>query len=534
MKTKKMFMLMVIVLFVVSFRTCESAFAGEIVAWGDNIIGQCDVPDGDDFIAIAGGAYHNLALKSDGSLVGWGYNVYGQCEVPVGNDFVAIAGGFTFSVALKSDGSLVAWGSNGNGQCDVPTGDNFIAIAAGQDHALALRSDGSLVAWGLNNYWQCDVPAGNDFAAIAAGGYHSAALKSDGSLVAWGSNYYEQCDVPAGNNYVKIAAGEFHCLSLKWDGSLVAWGRNSKGQRNVPAGNNFVDMAAGGAHSLALKVDSTVAAWGDNYYGQCDVPVGNEFVAIAAGSLHSLALIEPGGLSNDPPIADAGDDLVADCNVVVTLDASASYDPDGWIIQYTWKRLSDEVVIYSGVEPTCQTRVWVGQTEKVIELTVKDNYWATATDTVRIVCPTTTPIADAGDDLVADANEVVTLDASASYDPDGRIIRYTWKRLPDGVVIYSGTEPTYQTRALGRVEEVIELTVTDNCWVTASDTVRIVSRTAQDLKDQVAAMQSQIEQLQQLNQELRELVDKIASLPPIRRWLSGDKDGKPEYFNNNF
>jgi hypothetical protein len=32
-------------------------------------------------------------------------------------------------------------------------------------------------------------------------------------------------------------------------------------------------------------------------------------------------------------------------------------------------------------------------------------------------------------------------------------------------------------------------------------------------------MQSQIEQLQQQNQELRELVDKIASLPPIREWL---------------
>jgi len=133
--------------------------------------------------------------------------------------------------------------------------------------------------------------------------------------------------------------------------------------------------------------------------------------------------------------------------------------------------------------------------------------------------PTDPPIAEAGDNLVADANEIVTLDASASYDPDGRIIQYTWKRLPDGVVIYSGKEPNCPTRALGRVEEVIELTVTDDYWTTATDTVRIVSRTAQDLKDQVAAMQSQIEQLQQQNQELRELVDKIASFPSIREWL---------------
>jgi siderophore synthetase component len=92
------------------------------------------------------------------------------------------------------------------------------------------------------------------------------------------------------------------------------------------------------------------------------------------------------------------------------------------------------------------------------------------------------------------------------------------------VVIYSGKDPNCQTRALGRVEEVIELTVKDDCWATASDTVRIESRTTQDLKEQVAAMQSQIEELQQQVQEFRALVDKIASWPPIRKWLSSSPD----------
>ena len=133
--------------------------------------------------------------------------------------------------------------------------------------------------------------------------------------------------------------------------------------------------------------------------------------------------------------------------------------------------------------------------------------------------PTDPPVADAGDDVVADANEVVILDGSASYDPDGEIIQYTWKRIPDEVVIYSGKDPNCQTRALGRAVEVIELTVTDNYWTTATDTVRIVSLTTQDLKDQVAAMQSQIEELQQQIQELKALVDKIVSWPPIRQRL---------------
>jgi N-acetylneuraminic acid mutarotase len=133
--------------------------------------------------------------------------------------------------------------------------------------------------------------------------------------------------------------------------------------------------------------------------------------------------------------------------------------------------------------------------------------------------PTQPPIADAGDDIIAGANEEVTLDGSASYDHDGTIVKYTWKRLPDDVVLYSGEEPTCDTKALGRVEEVIELTVTDNSLATATDTLKIISRTTEDLKNQLAAMQSQIDQVQRQNQELRALVDKISSFPPIAQWL---------------
>ena len=137
----------------------------------------------------------------------------------------------------------------------------------------------------------------------------------------------------------------------------------------------------------------------------------------------------------------------------------------------------------------------------------------------QIGIPTKPPIAEAGDDIIADANEEVTLDGSGSSDTDGQIIKYTWKRLPDGVIIYSGSDPTCQTRALGRVEELIELTVTDNSMATATDTLKIISRTTQDLKDQLAAMQSQIEQLQQQNQQQQDLLDRICAWPPIKQWL---------------
>ena len=288
MKTTKILTILVLALGLMVW-SGQEASGGTLAAWGNNGFGQCDVPAGKDFVAIAAGRGFSLALKANGSLAAWGYNGFGQCDVPAGNDFVDIAAGYGHSLALKSDGSLAAWGKNDYGECNVPDGNNFVAIAGGESHSLALKSDGSLAAWGRNDYGQCDVPAGNDFAAIAAGVNHSLALKSDGSLAAWGGNSYGQRNVPAGNDFVAVAAGESHSLALKSDGSLAAWGRNDYGQCDVPAGNNFVTVAGGGMHSLAIKSDGSLAAWGWNSYGQCDVPAGN-FVAIAAGTDHNLAI----------------------------------------------------------------------------------------------------------------------------------------------------------------------------------------------------------------------------------------------------
>jgi len=41
------------------------------------------------FKAVAAGAYHSIALKTDGTIIGWGQNRYGQATPPEGNDFNA-------------------------------------------------------------------------------------------------------------------------------------------------------------------------------------------------------------------------------------------------------------------------------------------------------------------------------------------------------------------------------------------------------------------------------------------------------------
>lgn len=260
---------------------------GSLVDWGYPLHPETNIPAGNDFVAIAGGHFHSLALRSNGSLVGWGDNSAGQTDVPAGNEFVAIAGGGFHSLALRSDGTLVAWGLNDDGQTDVPIGNGFVAIAAGRYHNLALRSNGSLVGWGYDAFGLTDVPAGH-FVAIVCGAVHNLVLRSDGSLVSWG---FSQLPVPAGNGFVAIAAGAFHNLALRSDGSLIAWGPDGHGETIVPAGNDFVAIAAGGGHCLARRSNGSLIGWGYNLFGQTNVPAGNDLVAIAAGMVHSLAIV---------------------------------------------------------------------------------------------------------------------------------------------------------------------------------------------------------------------------------------------------
>ncbi len=100
------------------------------------------------------------------------------------------------------------------------------------------------------------------------------------------------------------------------------------------------------------------------------------------------------------------------------------------------------------------------------------------------LAPLPPPIANAGQDIIADANETITLDASSSYSQSSTIVNYEWKRLPSlsydepitGQIIYSGPQPVCQVKALGRVEEVIQLTVTDNFGSTGMDTMSILNK----------------------------------------------------------
>jgi hypothetical protein len=80
------------------------------------------------YVAIACGAYHCAAIGSDGSLWSWGRNAEGELgrgdgsgdfrfpgQVGADHDWVAVACGDFHNLALKRDGSVWSWGSPTNG-----------------------------------------------------------------------------------------------------------------------------------------------------------------------------------------------------------------------------------------------------------------------------------------------------------------------------------------------------------------------------------------------------------------------------------
>jgi hypothetical protein len=264
----------------------------QILGWGLNDSGQCNVPMGSGFIQIDAGASHTVALRSNGTLAAWGNNDHQQCNFPTGETYVAVSAGTNHSLALTSGNQVVAWGDNTDGQCTVPVlpGVTFQAISAGGNHSLALTSDNTLVAWGSNSDGQCSVPAGTNFIKISAGTNFNLALRSTGGIVAWGNNDSGQLNAPSDNIFMDIASGDQHCIAKRNNGTLIAWGNNTDGQATAPLGSNFAFLSAGKRHNIALRTDGTIVTWGYSGNGLSNVPTGSGFIEVSAGEDFSIAL----------------------------------------------------------------------------------------------------------------------------------------------------------------------------------------------------------------------------------------------------
>ena len=351
------------------------------------------------FTQIATGTWHTVAIASDSAVFAWGLNSNGQLGtgtttnsnfpttvlasggVGVLEDIIAISGGGFHTVALRSDGTVWAWGSNAYGQLgdgstmssNVPVGvldpdglsylSDVIAIAAGHNYTIALKNDGTVWSWGINDFGQLGNgttanslspvqvlgPGGTGFLTdiirIATGRNQTLAIKSDSTVWAWGDNDRGQLGDNTGvskttpvqvrgtggvgylTGIIAVSAGGGHSHALKSDGTVWSWGVNTGGllgdgtttQRNAPVqvlgtgGTGFLTdimaIDAGFQHNSALRSDSTVWTWGGNGAGELgdgsttgrstpvqvhasygDAGFLTGICAISAGDSHTVAL----------------------------------------------------------------------------------------------------------------------------------------------------------------------------------------------------------------------------------------------------
>ena len=187
--------------------------------YGDAYLPECVASN---VVAVAAGYYHSLFVKSDGTLWAMGnnsdgelgdgtgtYNWYIDLPECVASNVVAVTGGEYHSLFLKSDGTLWAMGGNYVGELGDGTtttaylpecvASNVVTVTAGSEHSLFVKSDGTLWAMGLNQEGQLGDGTGDqqinqecvtsNVVAVTAGSYHSLFLKNDGTLWAMGNNY---------------------------------------------------------------------------------------------------------------------------------------------------------------------------------------------------------------------------------------------------------------------------------------------------------------------------------------------------------
>jgi len=192
--------------------------------------------------------------------------------------------------------------------------------------------------------------------------------------------------------------------------------------------------------------------------------------------------------TNHPPTADAGPDQTVAEGEMVTLDGSASTDPDAGdqIAAYQWLQVVGSLVRLSSgtvARPTFTAPSLAASGGRLtFRLTVSDTQGAQDADSVTVTIQDPgglAPAADAGSYIgTAFEGETVVLDGTGSTDGDGSIAAYQWRQVSGTSVTLADAGAVRTTFVVpapagGAETLVFELTVTDDQGLTGSDQIDI-------------------------------------------------------------
>lgn len=184
------------------------------------------------------------------------------------------------------------------------------------------------------------------------------------------------------------------------------------------------------------------------------------------------------GITNIPPVAFAGPDLVISLPTnSIVIDGSGT-DSDGSVVGYSWAKISGPSCTLGNTTLHDLTVSDLQAGSYVFRLTVTDNEGATHSDDVNLtVQPQSvnqTPIANAGPDITLTLPSNSTTISGSGTDPDGTVAEFAWVKVSGPSATLSGENTaTLDVSDLTEGVYTFQLTVTDDLGATGSDIVRV-------------------------------------------------------------
>jgi len=210
-----------------------------------------------------------------------------------------------------------------------------------------------------------------------------------------------------------------------------------------------------------------------------DIPTSDGQITHNPLSQDSTVFLNPGAPPPQPPIASfTYNPTYPEANQIVTFNASASYDPDGSIVSYTWD-FGDGTPLVTENDPiTYHTYTSYG--DYTVKLTVTDNDGLTG-QTETTIHVSQHPVASftftPPDPLV---HEIVTFNASASTPDGGTIVSYTWDFGDGNITTTSNPIITHAYETYGTFTVTLNVTDSEGKWNTASQQITVTKTPVAD------------------------------------------------------
>lgn len=279
-------------------------------------------------------------------------------------------------------------------------------------------------------------------------------------------------------------------------------GSGSSSPGNLPLTYSWTYLSRPpGSNATLNQPNSVMPSFVIDHLGEYDLQliVNNGYFDSAPDTVHVTA-------SNAAPTASAGADQSAKVGKTVQLNGSASSDPNSLPLTFQWSftsRPQGSAAVLSNPATVNPTFVLDVVGTYVLQLIVDNGFQPSSADTMTVSTELLAPTANAGSDQQVPINTLVSLDGSASTDPNSLTLVYTWSliHVPTGSAAALSNpgivSPTFTADLPG--EYVAQLIVNNGSLSSAPDTATITTNSLPPVADAGADQESTAGQLVHLN-----------------------------------